>query len=66
MNEHEIPLPLVAAALRAQYGDAPPYESLYKAVLSGLIPARQSRGRWLLLRGDLPAIAEHFRLRTAA
>ena len=67
MQTPDIPLPHLAAHLRAQYGDAPTYAEIYKAVLSGLIPAHQERGRWHLRGDDLPSIAQHFRLhRTAA
>ena len=66
MQNTDIPLPHLAAHLRAEYGSAPSYGEIYKAVLSGLIPARQERGRWMLRGADLPNIARHFHLHRSA
>ena len=67
MTMTDIPLPNLAAALRAQHGTlAPRYVELYRACLDGQIPAHQDRGRWYVKRDDLPRIAEILALPLAA
>lgn len=53
-----IPLVRLAGELRALTGRGAGYHALWRAIVSGSIPAEQSGRQWHVRRTDLPAIAQ--------
>lgn len=66
-NQNEvIPLPMLAPTLRATFGSAPSYKTLYQAIVDGRLPAHFDGRRWQVNRADLGKAAELFSLTAAA
>ena len=51
------------STLAEMYGDAPSYTRLWRAINRRQIPAHRIAKYYLIDRGDLPKLAEHFGLR---
>lgn len=59
MPEEVIPITNLSAEIRRFTGqDGPGYRRLHYLACDGKLPAHQMRGRWLIRRSDLPAVAE--------
>lgn len=58
LDPDRLPLPEVPRALLREFGTAPDYNAVWRLVTTGRVPSDRRGSRLLVLRADLPRIAE--------